>query len=157
MTHNVRAGVQVNRSYMTEQQVYSGGVRYQTTNGVPTQALVTNPAESTGETKTAGLWVEDEINLFQRLTIQPGVRYDWTKSISPDSNIIAGNDLIERGHADRQILHVPHHRRDHSGPRYALYLEHLVSAGRRQLEADQRRQDRAARHDRTLLPPVVQQ
>ena len=97
MTHNVRAGVQVNRSDITQQQVYSGGVRYQTTNGVPTQAQVANPAEYTGETKTAGLWVEDELNLFQRLTIQPGVRYDWTKSISPDSNIIAGNYLVEAG------------------------------------------------------------
>jgi Carboxypeptidase regulatory-like domain/TonB dependent receptor-like, beta-barrel len=97
MTHNVRAGVQVNRHYVTQQQVFSSGVRYQTTNGVPTQALLTNPAEYTGETKTAGLWVEDEINLFQRLTIQPGVRYDWTKSLSPDSNIIDGNSLVERG------------------------------------------------------------
>ena len=97
MTHNVRAGVQMNRSDVTEQQVYSGGVRYQVTNGVPTQAQVANPAEYTAETKTAGLWVEDEINMFQRLTIQPGVRYDWTKSISPDSNVITGNDLIEAG------------------------------------------------------------
>jgi hypothetical protein len=97
MTHNFRGGVQMNRSDVTEQQVYSGGIRYQVTNFVPTQAQVANPAEYTAETKTAGLWVEDEINLFQRLTIQPGVRYDWTKSISPDSNVITGNELVEAG------------------------------------------------------------
>src|SRR5262245_48557481 len=56
-----------------------------------------NPAEFTGETKTAGLWVEDELNLFQRLTILPGVRYDWTKSSSPESNVIDGSQLVERG------------------------------------------------------------
>src|SRR5206468_4151616 len=46
---------------------------------------------------TAGLWVEDELNLFQRLTILPGVRYDWTKSISPDSDIIGGDKLVQQG------------------------------------------------------------
>ena len=64
---------------------------------MPNEELLSDPAAVTAETKTAGLWVEDELNLFQRLTILPGVRYDWTASISPNSAVISGNSLVQQG------------------------------------------------------------
>jgi hypothetical protein len=97
LNHNVRLGAQVNENFLTQQQVYSGGVRYQPLNGVPNQVQSAPPAEFTGETKTAGFWVEDELNLMRRLTILPGIRYDWTKSISPDASAIDGTQLVQNG------------------------------------------------------------
>ena len=97
VTHNIRFGAQTNENFLTQQLVYSGGVRYLPNNGVPDEAQTAAPAEYTGETKTAGLWVEDELNLFQRLTIQPGIRYDWTASISPSADDISGSSLVQQG------------------------------------------------------------
>lgn len=97
MTHNIRFGAQANENYLTQQQVYSGGLRYQPINGVPNQVQIAPPSEYTGETKTSGLWVEDELTLFQRLTILPGVRYDHTSSISPDASAIDGTQLVKNG------------------------------------------------------------
>ena len=60
--------------------------------------------------------------------------------------------LVERGTPIVKYYVFPTTGATTPGLGYAVHLEHLLSAGRRQLEADRRRQDGAARHDRTVLP-----
>ena len=96
-THNVRFGVQFVDNYTNDHVVYSGGVRYTDVNGAPDQAEFRPASSYTGENKSVAVWVEDELNFGQRLTIQPGVRFDSMKGISPDAPVIDGTVLEKIG------------------------------------------------------------
>jgi len=97
VSHNVRFGVQFVDNYTNDDVVYSGGVRYTDVNGAPDQAEFRPPSSYTGENKSAAVWAEDELNIGHRLTIQPGVRFDNMKGISPDAPVIDGTVLEKLG------------------------------------------------------------
>lgn len=97
ISHNVRFGFQWSHGRSQEADVWPGGVRYLDLNGQPDQAEFTPPASYVAVSKALGFWAEDELNIGQRLTIVPGLRFDRMKAISPEVPGIDGTSLVERG------------------------------------------------------------
>ena len=85
--HSIRFGVQIARNLDTGQQVWPGGVLYRDFNGAPDQAQYQSPLVYAAESRSQGVWVEDELTMG-RLTMTPGVRFDRMEAISPAAPVV---------------------------------------------------------------------
>jgi hypothetical protein len=92
-THDVRFGLQLAQMSASESRTLPGGVNYSDLGGLPDQATFRDPYVSGAQSRSWGVWAEDQLTFGNRLTVNLGVRYDWMKAISPDLPAI--NTLLE--------------------------------------------------------------
>ena len=85
--HNIRFGVQIARNLDRGQQVWPGGVLYLDFKGAPDQAQYQSPLVYAAESRSQGVWAEDELTMG-RLTMTPGVRFDRMVAISPAAPVV---------------------------------------------------------------------
>ena len=69
------------------QHVWPGGVLYLDFNGAPDQAQYQSPLVYAAESRSQGVWAEDELTMG-RLTMTPGVRFDRMVAISPAAPVV---------------------------------------------------------------------
>ena len=67
------------------------GERVVYTNGVLSQRVQQKPSNSGGQFVTAGAFVSDAMTIHDRATITAGLRYDYSRAMSPDIAILDGN------------------------------------------------------------------
>ena len=67
------------------------GERVVYTNGVLSQRVQQKPSNSGGQFVTAGAFVSDAMTIHDRATISAGLRYDYSRAMSPDIAILDGN------------------------------------------------------------------
>ena len=84
VNHNVRFGVQWNRSDYMRQGAWAGGIFFYDFDGQPDEAVTTGPDLQRSQIRGTAFWIEDEINIGNRVTIVPGFRYDNQSAYSPD-------------------------------------------------------------------------
>ena len=85
--HNIRFGVQIARNLDRGQQVWPGGVLYLDFKGAPDQAQYQSPLVYAAESRSQGVWAEDELTMG-RLTMTPGLRFDRMLAISPAAPVV---------------------------------------------------------------------
>ena len=85
--HNIRFGVQIARNLDRGQHVWPGGVLYLDFKGAPDQAQYQSPLVYAAESRSQGVWAEDELTMG-RLTMTPGVRFDRMVAISPAAPVV---------------------------------------------------------------------
>ena len=136
-SHDFKFGVQFNEGGGDYVSGYNDYIC--TYSGVPAYALrLRDPRPRGGQDAGIGLFVDDTFRVSDRLTLNLGVRYDYSKA-SFDSYPLLDANGNETG-------------REHAGRGRALHLEHGLAAHRLQLEAHQGRQDGAQGPLRPLLP-----
>lgn len=86
--HDLRFGVQSERRLQSGVTVVPSGVWYQDAGGLPDQATFQEPSIQAGEARGLGFWAEDQVALWNRLTLSLGVRYDRMRAVSPDHPVI---------------------------------------------------------------------
>ena len=82
--HEWRIGAQVDRGEHRAGSVLPTGASSVYTNGVLSQRTLQQPANSGGRFITAALFVSDAVRLANRVTINPGLRFDHSRAISQD-------------------------------------------------------------------------
>jgi len=82
--HEFRAGTQLEVGRHQSIAVFPGGVQYVTNNGDPFQAIYRDPSITGGRFVTAALFASDSFTLRHRITIDAGLRYDYSSASSPD-------------------------------------------------------------------------
>ena len=87
MTHNIRFGAQIARNLDRGQNLWPGGVLYLDVKGAPDQAQYQSPLVYAAESRSQGVWAEDELTMG-RLTMTPGVRFDRMVAISPAAPVV---------------------------------------------------------------------
>jgi hypothetical protein len=92
--HQLKTGVQIERGEHHGANIIPTGVRYQYSNGRPSQAVASEPSNNGGVFITAAAFVTDAITIGDRLTIDAGVRFDHSHAISQDLPVVdaQGND-----------------------------------------------------------------
>ena len=99
--HQWKIGGQVERGEHKSPTVIPGGVRFVDSNGVPSQAISSDPSNSGGRFVTAAAFASDAITVGDRLTINAGVRFDHNRAISQDLHALdpegRETDQIVRG------------------------------------------------------------
>jgi hypothetical protein len=83
-THDVRFGAQFAQMGISESRTLPGGVNYSDLGGLPDQATFRDPYVSGAQSRSWGIWAEDQLTFGSRLTINLGIRYDSMNAISPD-------------------------------------------------------------------------
>jgi hypothetical protein len=83
-THNLKFGLQFDRGHSSFPQAYTSGVQYYDFGGLPDYALFREPSNQGAAFWNQGVWVDDQMTLGQRMTVNLGVRFDHMKGISPD-------------------------------------------------------------------------
>jgi hypothetical protein len=82
--HQWKIGSQVERGEHHGPSIIPTGVRYVDSNGVPAQAVSSDPSISGGLFITAAAFVSDALTIGDRLTINAGLRFDHSRAISQD-------------------------------------------------------------------------
>jgi hypothetical protein len=82
--HEWKMGVQIERGEHHSISVIPGGVRFLDSNGRPSQAISSEPSNVGGLFITWAAFVSDAITMSDRLTINAGVRFDYSRAISQD-------------------------------------------------------------------------
>jgi hypothetical protein len=82
--HQWKIGAQAERGEHQSPSLIPTGVRYVDNNGVPAQAISSAPADYGGLFTTAAAFASDSLTVWDRLTINIGVRFDHTRAISQD-------------------------------------------------------------------------
>ena len=91
--HEWKVGTQIEKGEHDVPTVIPSGVRFVDNNGQPLQAISRDPANSGGQFYTTALFAMDALTFGDRLTINAGVRFDHSRSISQDLNAV---DLTAR-------------------------------------------------------------
>ena len=91
--HEWKVGTQIEKGEHETPTVIPGGVRFVDNNGQPFQTVSRDPATSGGQFYTTALFAMDALTFGDRLTINAGVRFDHSRSISQDLNAV---DLTAR-------------------------------------------------------------
>jgi Carboxypeptidase regulatory-like domain len=76
-THELKAGVEFDRSHRVDAYNYPGGLYYIDNNGAPNQAMIWPGGSETSDTGRTGAYVSDRWQVASRLTLLPGVRVDF--------------------------------------------------------------------------------
>jgi len=82
--HELKAGAQIEQGKHDAFNAWPGGVQYTDNAGQPSQAVFRQPLVTGGEFMTAGAYVMDSARVGSALTLNLGIRYDHSRSISPD-------------------------------------------------------------------------
>ena len=96
-SQNIRVGYQWTRSANISENVRPGGVLFNDNNGLPDQAQFMSPSIAASRSDAFAVWGENELNIGQRLTIVPGIRFDRMTGVSPPVHGIDGSTLNFRG------------------------------------------------------------
>ena len=137
--HSLRFGLQLERAHAVSQSAFPSGVQFYDFNGAPDYALFSAPSVQGAGFNTQGVWAEDQMtvgnraDLHRRLALRPHdrgpaptSRRSTTRSRTP-GRPLPGSATCSPGTC-------------------------VVAAGRRQRQADRRRQDNPSRHLRPRLP-----
>jgi hypothetical protein len=89
--HEIKAGFQYEDGRHETYSAMPGGVRYTDIGSQPFQAIFRAPSTTGGQFRTSGIFLDDSIRLFSRLTLNPGVRFDHSRAFSPD---LAARDAL---------------------------------------------------------------
>ena len=82
--HTLKAGVQFERGEHQAITVIPGGVQYVDRNGAPFQAVYRDPSITGGRFVTSSAFASDSFTLKNRVTIDAGIRFDYSDASSPD-------------------------------------------------------------------------
>jgi hypothetical protein len=82
--HQWKAGAQVERGEHHGAVVIPTGVRYVYANGVPSQRISSDPANTGGVFITPSAFITDAFTIADWLTINAGIRYDHSRAVSQD-------------------------------------------------------------------------
>jgi hypothetical protein len=82
--HELKAGLQLERGEHRQQTVIPGGVRYLDSNSAPSQAESREPAVAGGRADMVALFASDSIALNDRVTVNAGLRFDYSRASSQD-------------------------------------------------------------------------
>jgi hypothetical protein len=83
-THELRAGIQLERGEHRSPTVIPGGVRYLDSNRAPSLAEYREPAIAGGRADMLALFASDSIALNDRVTVNAGLRFDHSRASSQD-------------------------------------------------------------------------
>ncbi len=83
-SHEWKVGTQFEKGEHSAPVVVPTGVRYVDNNGLPFQAIFSDPAINGGQFITAAAFASDAVTIGDRLTINAGVRFDHSRAISQD-------------------------------------------------------------------------
>ena len=84
LDHQFRAGVAFERGLHRALGAFPGGVRFNDRNGQPFQAIYRDPFINGGVFETPAVFVSDNFTLKNRIIIDAGLRYDYSRAINPD-------------------------------------------------------------------------
>jgi hypothetical protein len=91
--HQFKVGIQVERGEHQSPLLIPTGVRYVYSNGLPSQSISSDPSNTGGVFVTAGAFVSDAVTVGGRVTLDAGLRFDYSRAISQD---LHGVDLDAR-------------------------------------------------------------
>ena len=86
LTQNIRLAPR-SRAISIEVRICGRAASLLDVKGAPDQAQYQPPLVYTAESRSQGVWAEDELTM-KRLTITPGVRFDRMVAISPDAPVV---------------------------------------------------------------------
>lgn len=86
--HEWRAGGQLERGEHHSSAVIPTGVRYVDDGGLPFRAISGAPSTGGGRFDTGALFASDTITVGNHLTINAGIRFDYSRAISQDLNAL---------------------------------------------------------------------
>jgi hypothetical protein len=98
--HEFKAGVQIERGAHRLLQTLLGGVRYVDRDGGPFQAIYRSPSIAGGVFITPALFAADTFTVKDRITVDAGLRFDYSRAINPDLPVVNAegretDDLLE--------------------------------------------------------------
>jgi len=79
-----KMGAQVERGEHQSPSIIPTGIRFVDNNGVPSQAVSSDPSNSGGRFITAAVFASDAVTVGERLTLNAGLRFDHSRAISQD-------------------------------------------------------------------------
>ncbi len=82
--HEFKAGMQIERGAHRLLQALPGGVRYVDRNGDAFQAVYRSPSIAGGVFITPAVFVADTFTVKNRITVDAGLRFDYSRAINPD-------------------------------------------------------------------------
>jgi hypothetical protein len=82
--HEWKVGGQAEKGHHDALVTIPTGVRYIDSGGQPFQAVSRDPATPGGEFVTVGAFASEAMTIGDRLTINAGLRFDYSRAISPD-------------------------------------------------------------------------
>ena len=82
--HQWKVGGQFDRGQHRSLLVVPTGVRYEDNAPAPTRAFVSGPSNAAGRFNTASAFVTDDFHVGGRLSVAAGLRFDYSRAISPD-------------------------------------------------------------------------
>jgi hypothetical protein len=91
--HEWKVGVQLEKGLHDNPQIIPTGIRFVDNDSQPFQAISSAPSVSGGEFITAALFATDAMTFGDRLTVNAGIRYDYSRAVSQD---LRGVDLLGR-------------------------------------------------------------
>ena len=93
-SHEWKMGIQIERGEHHMTTVIPGGTRFETSDGLPLQAITSNPSKAGGRVDTAAAFASDSLRIGDRITIDAGLRFDYSRAISQDLAAVdsRGND-----------------------------------------------------------------
>ena len=86
--HEFKAGLQIERGAHRLLQVLPGGVRFVDRNGEPFQSISRSPSIAGGVFITPAVFVADTFNVKDRVTVDAGIRFDYSRAINPDLPVV---------------------------------------------------------------------
>src|SRR5262249_9173335 len=87
-SHAWKMGTEVEKGEHRQPVIIPTGIRYVDNNGLPYQTVSRAPAINGGQFISAALFVTNAVTIRQWLTVNAGLRFDHSRSISPDFNAI---------------------------------------------------------------------
>ena len=86
--HEFKVGTQIERGAHRLLQALPGGVRYVDRNGNPFQAIYRSPSIAGGEFITPAVFVSDSFAVKDRITVDAGLRFDYSRANIPDLPVV---------------------------------------------------------------------
>ena len=86
--HQFKAGAQIERGAHRLLQALPGAVRYTDRNGDPFQAIYRSPSIAGGVFITPAVFVADTFTVKDRITLDAGLRFDYSRAINPDLPVV---------------------------------------------------------------------
>lgn len=86
--HQFKAGAQIERGAHRLLQALPGGVRYVDRNGDLFQAIYRSPSIAGGVFITPAVFVADTFSVKDRLTVDAGLRFDYSRALGPDLPVV---------------------------------------------------------------------
>ena len=108
--HELKLGMQLERGEHRLLQLLPGGVRYIDRNAAPFQAIFRTPTIAGGVFVTPALFAADTFRITERITLDAGVRYDYSRAINPDLPVVSADgretDAAQQGIGTVYTLHM---------------------------------------------------